>query len=76
MASITENTTVSLTVLAVFLSAVGYVTYVSAQETNHEHRIEMLESSVAGFQDIKTDIAVTRTKVENIEKMLNRKRGD
>lgn len=76
MAKITENTTVSLTVLAVFLSAVGYVSYVSAQETNHAHRIEMLESSVTALQQMGIDIAVIKTKVENIEKKVDRKKGD
>lgn len=76
MAKITENTTVSLTVLAVFLTAVGYVTYVSAQETNHTHRIEMLESGVTALQQMGIDIAVIKTKVENIEKKIDHKKGD
>jgi hypothetical protein len=75
MANITEKSTVSLTVLAILLSAAGYVTYAYAQQTNHTRRIEILEANVAAFQQISVDIAVIKTNVGNIKESLDKERN-
>lgn len=72
---ITENTTVSLAVVLSFLGGVAYVTYVAASEQENGRRLEKLESRQSVIEQMSTDLAVVRTKVEGIEKKLDHNSG-
>lgn len=74
MTKITESTTVSLTVLTAFIGGVVYVTYVAAAEQENGRRLARLETRQEIIEQMSTDLAVVRTKVEGIEKKLDRNR--
>jgi len=75
MTKITENTTVSIAVVMAFLGGVAYVTYVAASEQENGRRLSSIEQRQLVIEQMGTDLAVVRTKVEAIEKKLDHTQG-
>lgn len=71
MGKISESTTVSIGVLIALIGGAAYVTFVAFQGTANAVAIQELKASQSHIDEIQTDIAVIKTKLERIEKKFD-----
>jgi hypothetical protein len=70
MKLITEGTGVSIGILMTLIVGGTYVSYAGFQATANAREIDQLKVRVTELEQMKTDIAVIRTKVEAIDLKL------
>ena len=70
---IDESTAVSITMVLAILGGVGFVTYVAFQSDATARAVEVLQKKQDNIDLIVTDIAVIKTKLDSIEKHMERK---
>lgn len=73
MKPISENTSISISLLIMILGGAGYVTFTAFQSAANANAIQELRAKQEKIDEIHEDIAVIKTKIEAIEKRLGRK---
>lgn len=73
MKTITENTMISLAVVLTLLGGAGYVGYNASVINASAAQIQELRAKVSLLEEMKTDVAVIRAKLEDIDRKISKK---